>query len=113
MGLAALSALAATISDISAVLGASASATVVQTWRLYGFALFAGLFIFLAVDLKGHRGIWELVIANKLLLTCTAIGYAIHGGIAETSDVLIWDGSLTVLLISAYVTCRGWQRQPR
>ena len=111
MVLAALSALVATISDLPAVFGASPSATVVQTWRLYGFALFTGLFVVLAVNLKGHRGIWELVIANKLLLTCTAIGYAVHGGIAETSDILIWDGSQTVLLIAAYVTCRGWQRQ--
>jgi hypothetical protein len=113
MALAAVSALIATIADISTVFGASASATVVQTWRLYGFVLFTGLFMFLAVNLKGHRGIWELVIANKLLLTCTAVGFAVHGGIAETSDVLVWDGSLTVLLVSAYVTCRGWQRQPR
>ena len=71
-----------------------------QTWRLYGFAFFAGLFIYLAVNLNGRRGIWELVIANKPLLTCTAIGYAMHGGIAGTSNVLIWDGSLTVLLVS-------------
>ena len=112
MVLAALSAMVATISDIPAVSGASASTAVVQTWRLYGFALFAGLFIYLAVNLNGRRGIWELVIANKLLLTCTAIGYALHGGIAGTSNVLVWDGSLTVLLISAYVTCRGWQRRP-
>jgi hypothetical protein len=111
MALAAVSALAATVSDASTVFSASPSAIVVQTWRLYGFALFAGLFTFLAVNLKGHRGIWELVIANKLLLTCTAIGYALHGNIAETADVLIWDGFLTVLLISAYVTCQGWQRQ--
>jgi hypothetical protein len=108
MVLAALSALVATVSDTSTVFGAGPSTIVVQTWRLYGFALFAGLFTFLAVNLKGHRGIWELVIMNKLLLTCTAIGYAIHGGIAETGDVLFWDGSLTVLLISAYITCQGW-----
>jgi hypothetical protein len=113
MALAALGALVATLSGIPTVLHASSGTIVVETWRLCGFALFAGLFTLLALNPTGHRGVWELVIANKLVLTALAIGYAIHGHIDGTTDVLVWDGLLTVLLIAAYVSCRGWQKVDR
>ncbi len=113
MALAALGALAATLSGIPTVVNASAGTAVVETWRVCGFALFTGLFTLLAVNPTGYRGIWELVIANKLVLTALAIGYATHGGIDGTTDVLVWDGLLTILLIAAYVCCRGWQRTDR
>lgn len=113
MAFAALGALAATLSGIPTVLSAPTGTIVVETWRVCGFALFAGLFTLLAVNPTGHRGVWELVIANKLVLTALAIGYATHGGIDGTNDVLVWDGLLTILLIAGYVCCRGWQKVAR
>jgi hypothetical protein len=93
------------------VLAAGGATAVVETWRLYGFVLFAGLFACLAVRPHGHRGIWELVIANKLALTVTGIAFAWHGGVTGAANVVIWDGSLTAVLVAAYVTGRGWQRR--
>ena len=50
---------------------------------------------------------------NRLALTTLAIGYAAHGGIDGTTNVLVWDGLLTVLLVVAYLTCRGWRKVDR
>ena len=112
MALAAVSAFAAALSDIGTVAHAPASTAVVETWRLCGFALFTGLFALLAARPSGYRGLWELAIANKLALTAAAVGFAAHGGIPGTSQVLLWDGSLTVLLIVAYIACQPWRKVP-
>jgi hypothetical protein len=111
MTLAAVSELAAALSDVTTVEHASAATTVVETWRLCGFGLFAGLFALLAAHPTGYRGLWELTIANKLALTALAVGYAAHGHIPGTSQVLLWDGSLTIVLLAAYMTCQPWRRR--
>jgi len=110
MALAAVSAFVAALSDVATVVNAPASTTVVETWRLCGFALFTGLFALLAARPSGYRGLWELAIANKLALTAAAVGFAAHGHITGTSQVLLWDGSLTVLLIVAYIACQPWRK---
>jgi hypothetical protein len=110
MALAAVSAFVAAVSDIATVVNAPASTAVVETWRLCGFALFTGLFALLAARPSGYRGLWELAIANKLALTAAGVGYAVHGHIDGTSQVLLWDGSLTVLLIVAYIACQPWRK---
>jgi hypothetical protein len=108
--LAAVGAAGAVISDVPTVLAAGRGTAVVETWRLYGFFLFTGLFACLAVRPHGHRGIWELVIANKLALTITGVAFVWHGGITGGADVVIWDGSLTVVLVAAYVAGWCWRR---
>jgi hypothetical protein len=108
--LAAVGAAGAAISDVPTVLAAGPGTAVVEVWRLYGFALFTGLFAYLAVKPHGPRGIWALVIANKLALTITGIAFAVHGGVTGAADVVIWDGSLTVVLAVACVAGRCWQR---
>jgi hypothetical protein len=57
--------------------------------------------------------VWELVIASKLALTVTAVGYAAHGGITGAGAIIGWDGGLTLVLITAYICCRGWRAAPR
>jgi hypothetical protein len=111
--LAAVAAAVAAVSDLPTVLAAGRDTAVVETWRLYGFVLFTGLFACLAVRPYGHRGIWELVIANKLALTITGIVFAGHGGVTGAAEVVIWDGSLTVLLVAAYAAGRCWRRSDR
>jgi hypothetical protein len=108
-----LAAVAAAISAIFAigdVVAADGSSTVVETWRAYGFALFAGLFALLALRPHGYRGVWELAILNKLALTVTAIFYSVRGGIADTGTIIGWDGGLTVVLVAAYALSRAWTR---
>ncbi len=109
MALAALSAAVATVTDIPAVSAAPASTLVVEIWRLFGFGLFTGLFALLAVRPHGQRGLWELVIANKLALTVAAAFLAVSGEIPGASSAVTWDGLLAALLVVGYITARGWR----
>ncbi|MGH8961979.1 MAG: hypothetical protein ACRDWT_12465 [Jatrophihabitantaceae bacterium] len=108
MWLATLGAISASVSALYTVLAASGSTKVVETWRFYGLVVFASLFALLSLRPHHYRGVWELVILNKFALSVTAIGYAVHGGIAETAAVIGYDGGLTVLLVAAYICARGW-----
>jgi hypothetical protein len=105
--LAAISALAAAGSAISDVTAADHTTLVVQTWRMYGLFLCAGLFVLLALRPQVHGAVWALVIANKAALTITSAAYLTHGGIAEAGTTVGWDGALTVVLIAAYLMSRG------
>src|SRR5215469_2342349 len=106
--IAAVGAATAAVSAISTVLGAGGTTKVVETWRLYGFVVFAGLFVLLALRPLAYRGVWELAVLNKVALTVTALAYAARGGISGTGSIIAWDGGLSLLLIAAYVCCRGW-----
>lgn len=116
MGVAALGALAAAAGAASAVGEAGAATIMVETWRLYGFLVFAGLFALLGWRPLGYRWLWEIVILNKLLLTGTAAGYVtgvIGPGDVDGADAaLVADGILTVILVVAYVLCQGWRAGP-
>ena len=106
--IAAASAAVAAVAAVSAVLGAAGPTKIVETWRLYGLVVFAGLFALLALRPRGYRGIWELAGFSKLALMVTALAYAAHGGIAGTGSIIVWDGGLFLVLVAAYVCCRGW-----
>ena len=106
--IAAVGAAGAAVSAVSTVLGAGGTTKVVETWQLYGFVVFAGLFVLLALRPLGYRGVWELAVLNKVALTVTALAYAARGGISGTGSIIAWDGSLSLVLIAAYVCCRGW-----
>jgi len=110
--IAALGAGASAAASVSTIWRASGATTMVETWRGYSYLVFAGLFVLLALRPHNYRGVWELVIANKIALAATALAFAARGGIAATGTIIIWDGGLSVLLIAAYLTCRGWSRVP-
>ncbi len=101
---AALSAVFALV-DLGAV---DAQTAVVATWRAYGLVVFAGLFALLAWRPLSYPGVWELVIFHKVALTLTALVYAAGEGVADTGTILLWDGALSVVLVLAYLSCRGW-----
>ncbi|MET3803167.1 peptidoglycan/LPS O-acetylase OafA/YrhL [Nakamurella sp. UYEF19] len=111
MATAAVAAAAAMAASVTTVLHAESATRIVETWRMYGFALCTGLFVLLAVAPRGRRGLWELVIANKLLLTGTAAGYQFTGSAVGSGEVIVWDGLMTGLLVAGYITCRGWRRE--
>jgi hypothetical protein len=117
MGLAAVSALAAAIGAIPVVADAGAPTMMTETWRLYGFLTFAGLFVLLGWRPLSYRWLWEIVILNKLLLTVTAGGYVTDvigpGDVEGAPAALISDGILTAGLVVAYLVCRGWRAGPR
>lgn len=113
MWLAVLGAVGAAGTALLTVLDAGGATKVVETWRLYGLIVFAGLFALLMLRPHHYKGVWEITIASKLAMTVTAIGYAAHGGITGTGPIIGWDGGLTAVLIAAYVCCRGWTAAPR
>jgi hypothetical protein len=112
MGIATISAAVATVTDIPAVLDAPQPTVVVQLWRLLGFATFAGLFALLTIRPRRSRGLWEIVIANKLALTVAAIFFVGQGDGAEAESSLTWDGLLVVLLTASYLLVEGWRKRP-
>ncbi|MFI7429596.1 hypothetical protein ACIBPB_21605 [Micromonospora sp. NPDC049836] len=111
--LSAVGAVGAAAGAYGAVADAEPAVTVVETWRAYGFVVFAGLFALLAVRPRGYRGVWPLVIFHKVAMTVTALVYARNAAIEGTGTILVWDGTLSVLLVLAFVLCRGWVAEPR
>jgi len=65
----ALGVLYAFITSIGAVQTAGPATQQVETWRMFGFLMFAGVFILLGVWPRRLPGLWELTIANKVGLT--------------------------------------------
>lgn len=113
---AAAAAVAAAASCLSVVTDASASTVVVELWRGFGLLVFAGLFAILAVAPRGNRALWVLVIASKALLAVSGLVLlGMPGGRSFTgaTGLAVWDGALSVLLVTAFVCCRGWAFEPR
>jgi peptidoglycan/LPS O-acetylase OafA/YrhL len=107
-----LGALIAFVTAISAVATANPATQVVEIWRMYGFIVFAGLFMLLAFWPRRYAGIWELVILNKVALSITGL-VLLGRGATDAQTILIFDGSLAVITIVAYVLAKGytaWKR---
>jgi len=88
--LAALGAVVSAVSALSSVVAANDSTRGVEVWRMYGLAVFAGLFVLLALRPRQYRGVWELAIANKLALTVT--GMALLAGTIRGVRARSWCG---------------------
>src|SRR6516164_7639320 len=65
----ALGALYAFFTAIGAVQAAGPATQQVETWRMFGFLMFAGVFVLLGLWPRRLPGLWELTIANKVGLT--------------------------------------------
>ena len=79
----ALGALTAFASALPAVQAAGADTVWLETWRLFGFAVFAGLFALLAWRPRALPGIWELVFLHKAAMATAALFLA---GAREAAD---------------------------
>lgn len=79
---------------------------VVETWRLFGLPVFAGLLLILAAAPRRLAGLWELVIANKACLVVAGATYL--SGTDGGAEFVYVDGALVVLLLTAYGLTRGW-----
>jgi hypothetical protein len=109
MWVAAVAALGAAFSAISNVVDASSATKVVEGWRMIGFATFSGLFALLAWRPRGNGALWAMVIFNKLALSTMGVLFMLQGGVKGATDILVFDGGLTVLLIVAFVLTH-WPR---
>lgn len=112
MALAALGALAAFLSAIGAVRAASAATVWVETWRMFGFLVFTGMFALLALRPRASAGIWELVFFHKAAM---AVSAPLLPGVAGAASAGVIDGALAIMVLLAYLLTRGWTawRNPR
>lgn len=104
--LSALGALASLGSAVPVALDAD-DATAILAWHdLFGFPVYAGLFALLAWRPRDYPGVWELLIAQKAIIALVAAGLA--RGTADDAALPAWaDGTLTFVLLIAYVLVRG------
>lgn len=105
MWFAALGALFAFVSAFSAVSKATSETIWVETWRLFGFLVFAGMFVLLALRPRNSAGVWELAFFHK---TAMAISAFLLSGAEEAAVAGTIDTILAVLIAIAYICTRGW-----
>lgn len=109
-GLMLMSAVGAFVSFISAIgdsVNAGPATQVVEIWRMYGFCVFGGLFLLLAIFPRRYPGIWELVILDKAALAVTGLVLLGHG-VKDALTILIADGTLALVIVLAYILTRGY-----
>src|SRR5574342_38814 len=73
MWLAGLGALSAFVSGMAAVNNATTETIWVETWRLFGFLVFTGMFVLLALRPRNSPGVWELVFFHKAAMAISAL----------------------------------------
>jgi hypothetical protein len=59
----------------------------------------------LAVRPRSQRGLWELILLHKVLVTVHALLVLDLPGAGQTAWV---DGALAAATVTAWVLCRGW-----
>lgn len=99
-------AIVAVAGAVDTVSDAAPAARAVETWRLVGYAYFAGVFVLLALAPRQLRGLWELTILAKLALPLA--GATILRGSTDAGTFVVADGFVTAVLIVAYVLMAGW-----
>ncbi|TLN25077.1 hypothetical protein FDZ74_02565 [bacterium] len=105
MALAALGALGAFLSAIGAVRGATAATVWLETWRMFGFLVFTGMFALLALRPRASAGIWELAFFHKAAMAVSAL---LLPGAAGAASAMAIDGALAIMVLLAYLLTRGW-----
>jgi hypothetical protein len=103
-------AILAGVGAISTVSGASKDTVVVESWRMIGLFTFAALFSILAVKPTIGRSLWLTVILNKLILTITGVVLLAQPNVVGASDLVIFDGGLTVVLLVASFLAGIWKK---
>ena len=105
MWLAALGAFTAFVSAFTVVNSATAETIWVETWRLFGFLVFTGMFVLLALRPRNSAGVWELAFFHKAAM---AISVLFLSGAKEAVMAGTIDGVLAILIAIAYLCTRGW-----
>jgi hypothetical protein len=106
MWLAAVGAFFAFTSAFSAIHSATSETVWMETWRQFGFLVFTGMFVLLALRPRNSAGIWELAFFHKMAMAVSAIFLS---GARESVMAGTIDGVLAVLLVVSYICTRGWQ----
>ena len=106
MFLASIGAVGAFVLSVPVVRSASPETLWVQTWRMFGFLVFAGMFALVAIRPRTSAGVWELAFLHKLAMAVTALlaSNARDAVMAGTVDAV-----LAIFIGAAYFCTRGWQ----
>jgi hypothetical protein len=106
MFLASIGAVGAFVSSVPVVRSASPETLWVETWRMFGFLVFAGMFALVALRPRASAGVWELAFFHKLAMAVTALlaSNARDAVMAGTVDAV-----LVVFIGAAYFCTGGWQ----
>jgi len=107
MLLAATGAFFSFVTSISNVAASGPATQVVEIWRMYGFLVFTGLYVLLAFWPRRYVGIWELTILDKVALAITGL-VLLGRGVVDAQTILIFDGSLAVITLVAYMLAKGY-----
>lgn len=105
MWFAALGAFSAFAFAIPAVTSAASDMIWIETWRMFGFLVFTGMFVLLALRPRNSAGVWELAFFHKATMAVSAL---ILSGAKDATMAGTIDGVLAILIAIAYVLTRGW-----
>ncbi|MGD9529734.1 hypothetical protein [Pseudonocardia sp.] len=103
--LCALSTAAAFADGVTRIAEAPAEWILTESWRTAAYLVFAGMWALLAVWPRSQRGMWELIVLHKVVVTVQALLVLDLPGAARTAWV---DGVLVAATVTAWVLCRGW-----
>ena len=95
-------ALVATISAAAAVPFASTEVLVSELWRTVGLATWVALFVLLAISPR-LLPLWVIALSSKIALVIS--GFAIGLGTPGASDLVLWDGILSLVLAIGLISC--------
>ncbi|WP_336979360.1 hypothetical protein [Altererythrobacter fulvus] len=106
MGIAALSAVGAFAGAVPLLSDAGADRLWVESWRAYGFLVFAGLFALLAWRPTRSPLVWELVFFHKAAMVVT---HWWVGDVAEAAVAGRVDMALCAVILVSWALTRGWE----
>ena len=104
-GLLSASTLIAFADGISLASAAGPDTFFMQWWRTLAYLVFAAIFALLALRPRSTPGMWEIVLIQKVAIT--VIGY-LNINAAEAPRDSTVDLYLVVLMVPAWILCRGW-----
>ncbi|GAA4940704.1 hypothetical protein EV188_112187 [Actinomycetospora succinea] len=103
--LAAVSSVAAFVGGLATMAAAPPDRPVVEGWRTFGFLVFTGLWVLLALRPRTSPGLWELVFLHKIAMVVLTLAVL---DVPEAATALVVDATLVVVTAIAYVLTRGW-----
>ncbi|GAB3457254.1 hypothetical protein [Actinophytocola sediminis] len=101
----AIATLGAFAQGIPRVIDAADEHVLTEFWRTTAYLVFAGMWAMLAIAPRKQRGMWELILLQKILVTLFAL---ISLDKPEAGQTAIIDGFVVVTTVAAYFLCRGW-----
>jgi ABC-type Fe3+-siderophore transport system permease subunit len=103
---AALAAIGAFLTGVKAVNAASPETLWVETWRMFGYLVFSGMFALVSFRPRLSAGVWELAFLHKLAMVFAALFFA---GAKDAASSGVVDAILVIIIATSYYCTRGWR----